>query len=284
MYTVFGASGHTGRIVAERLVAAGKQVRAVTRDAKKAPAGTDAVVGEMTDRAFVVRALADAEGAYLVLPPDVRSRDLIALNRGIAESYAEGLRVNRTAHAVLLSSMGAQNSNIGPATSNHEAEKILRASATPLTILRPPFFMENLGGNIGPMKSDGVLPVFGGDEEVPFPMIATRDIGSIAADALLAPVIKTRTLELNGPADRSYADVAAIASELLGRTVTARALPLEAMAPALVQHAGFSPEVAALFPQMIVARREGRSVYEHPASVVRGSTSLETFLGALLAH
>lgn len=62
MYTVFGASGHTGRIVAERLVAAGKQVRAVVRDAAKAPAGTHAFVGDVTDRAFVVRALA---GAYL---------------------------------------------------------------------------------------------------------------------------------------------------------------------------------------------------------------------------
>ena len=165
--------------------------------------------------------------------------------------------MNQIAHAVVLSSMAAQNSGIGPATSNHEAEKILRPTPTALTVLRPPYFMENLAGSIGPMKSDGVLPVFGGDEALRFPMIATRDIGNIAADALLAPPTKTRTLELSGPRDYSYVDVAAIASKLLGRPVSAKALPLEAMAPALVQHAGFSAEVAALFTEMINGTSQG---------------------------
>lgn len=282
MYTIFGASGHTGRIVAERLVAAGKSVRAVVRDAAKAPAGTQAFIGSLTDSAFVTRALEGAEGAYIIVPPDVRSHDLLGLNRGIAENYAAALRAAKTPHAVQLSSMGAQSSNIGPATSNHNAEQILASVATPMTILRPPYFMENLAGSVHPMRSDGMLPVFGGDEGLPFPMIATVDIGNFAADALLAPVTTTRIVEISGPREYSYVDVAAIASQLLGRPVTAKALPLEAMAPALVQHAGFSPEVAALFAEMIVARREGRTVYANPATVVAGSTPLETVLRELL--
>jgi len=282
MYTVFGASGHTGRIVAERLVAAGKQVRAIVRDAAKAPAGTHAFVGDITDRAFVVRALADAEGAYLVVPPDVRSRDFIGHCRKIAESYAEALRANGTTHAVLLSSMGAQNPNIGPGTGNHHSEQIIRPTPTVLTVLRPSSFMENFAAHVLSMKSNGLLPVFGGEEDHRVPMIATRDVGNVAADALLATPTKTRTLELNGPADRSYGDAAAVASHLLGRTVVATALPLEAMAPALVQHAGFSPEAAALLVQAIVARREGRLAYETRASVMPCPTPLETVLRELL--
>ena len=142
MYTVFGASGHTGRIVAERLVAAGKSVRAVVRDAAKAPRGTEPVVGNLADRDFVIHALAGAEAAYLIVPPDLKARDMLAQNRAIAESYLEGLRVNRVRHGVVLSSLGAQHTvSIGPATSNAIAERILRAAPSVLTFLRPPFFM-----------------------------------------------------------------------------------------------------------------------------------------------
>lgn len=284
MYTVFGASGHTGRIVAERLVAAGKQVRAVVRDVARAPAGTHAVGGDITDRAFVLRALADAEGAYLVVPPDVRSSDFVGHFRKIAESYAEALRENGTPHAVLLSSMGAQGTNLGPGTGNHYSEKILRPTPTVLTVLRPSSFMENLGANVVSMKTNGVLPVFGGDQDHRGHMIATRDISAIAVDALLAPPTKTRTIELDGPRAYSYVDVATVATRLLGRPVVATAVPLEAMANALVHHAGFSPEVAELLVQQVIAKREGRLVYEHPESVVAGPTPLETVLGELLAH
>ena len=37
MFTVFGATGHTGSVVVERLLAAGKQVRVIVRSADKAP-------------------------------------------------------------------------------------------------------------------------------------------------------------------------------------------------------------------------------------------------------
>ncbi|MFT3691828.1 MAG: NmrA family NAD(P)-binding protein [Kofleriaceae bacterium] len=283
MYTVFGASGHTGRIVAERLIAAGKQVRAVVRDAAKAPRGAEPITGNLTDRAFVERALAGAEAAYLVVPPDLKSRDMIGQNRAIAESYAAGLRAHGVKHAVSLSSLGAQHtSGIGPATSNAIAETILRPTPTVITFLRPPYFMENLASSVHPMKSDGVLPVFGGGEQYPFPMIATRDIGEAAAAALLAPPSATRVVELKGPRDYSYADAAAIASKILGKKVTATPLPIDAMVPALVQHGGLSPEVAALFREMIEAGQRGMFAYTDPASAITGATPLETVLNELL--
>lgn len=284
MYTVFGASGHTGRIVAEQLVAAGKPVRAVVRDAAKAPRGAEAFVADLTDRASVVKALAGAEAAYLVVPPDLKSRDLLGQNRAIAESYADGLRINRVAHGVTLSSLGAQHTaGIGPATSNAIAETILAPLSTVLTFLRPPYFMENLAGSVHPMRSDGVLPVFGGGEQYPFPMIATRDIAAAAVQALLAPPAKTRVVEMRGPHDYSYADAAAIASQLLGRKVAATPLPLDAMVPALVQHGGLSPEVAALFRQMIEAAQKGLFAYTDATNAITGTTPLETVLKELLA-
>ena len=283
MYTIFGANGHTGRVVAERLVAAGKSVRAIVRDAAKAPAGTEPLVGSVADPAFVTRALAGAEGAYLVVPPDLKSRDMLAQNRAIAEAYTEGLRANRVPHGVVLSSLGAQHTEaIGPATSNAIAERVLVAAPTALTFLRAPYFMENLAGSVHPMKSDGVLPVFGGGETYAFPMIATRDIGTIAADTLLAPATGTRVVELRGPRSYSYVDAAAIASQILGKTVTATPVPLDAMVPMLVQHGGMSPEVAALFREMIEASQKGMFAYTDAANAIGGTTPLETVLRGLL--
>jgi uncharacterized protein YbjT (DUF2867 family) len=184
---------------------------------------------------------------------------------------------------VFLSSVGAQHATgIGPAVTNHHGEVALRAvPGTVLTFVRAPGFMENLLGSAQPMRSDGILPVFGGGETQRFPMIATRDIGEIAAAALLGPrPSATRWIELRGPRDYSYADAAAIASRVLGRTVTATPLPLDAAVPALTA-AGFSPHVAGLFREMIEGAQRGLFSYEHPESIVTGRVELSEVLEQL---
>jgi uncharacterized protein YbjT (DUF2867 family) len=286
MFTVFGATGNTGAVVADRLLAAGKSVRVAVRDAGKVAAlaarGAEVVAGELTDRAFVTRALTGAEAAYLIAPPDLKARDLIARNRQITDHYAAGLTTARVGHAVFLSSVGAQHeSGLGPATGNHWGEVALQGLAgTRVTFVRAPFFMENLLGNAHVMASDGILPVFGGGESSPFPMIATRDIADIAADALVAPGSATRWIELRGPRDYSYVDAAQIASDVLGRKVTATPLPLAAMAPALIR-AGFSPEVAALFREMTEGGARGLFAYENKGSQATGKTTLPEVLARL---
>src|SRR5512140_1939069 len=80
MFTVFGATGNTGSTIANLLLDQGKRVRAVVHDPKKADAlkarGAELVTGDVTDRATVVAALAGAQGAYLIVPPDNTSQDL----------------------------------------------------------------------------------------------------------------------------------------------------------------------------------------------------------------
>jgi len=62
MFTVFGATGNTGAVVAERLIAAGKPVRVAVRDASKVRVrGAEIVTGDLSDAAFVTRALTGAD-------------------------------------------------------------------------------------------------------------------------------------------------------------------------------------------------------------------------------
>jgi uncharacterized protein YbjT (DUF2867 family) len=287
MFTVFGANGNTGSVVARRLIDAGKEVRLIVRNPDKIAAlrsrGAEVVTGDVTNASMVASVLAGAEGAYLLVPPDNTSNDLVGRGRRIVDNYAAGLTTAKVPHAVMLSSIGAQRpSGTGPIVTMHYAETALpKAAATRFTFLRASYFIENILANAHPMKQDGVLPVFGGGEGHPFPMVATRDIGDNAADALLAPPSATQWIELSGPREYSFVDAAAAASRVLGRTVKATPVPLDATVPTLTQ-LGFSENVAGLYREMIAALGAGLG-FEGKGRAVRGKVPLDDVLRAGLA-
>jgi uncharacterized protein YbjT (DUF2867 family) len=282
MFTIFGANGNTGSIVATRLLEAGKKVRVVARDASKVEAlrarGAEVFLGDVTDAAKVSAALAGAEGAYLLVPPDNTSSDLVGRARKIIANYAAGLKAHKVPHAVFLSSVGAQApSGTGPIVITHIAEAELPASSTTLTFVRAAYFMENILTNAHPIKADGVLPVFGGGETYPFPMVATRDIGETAADALLAPAKATRWIELSGPKEYSFVDAATEASSIVGKPVKAQPLPLDGLVPAFTSF-GISANVAGLYREMIEGLGKGLVRFEGGNEARRGKVTLAEVL------
>jgi uncharacterized protein YbjT (DUF2867 family) len=285
MFTVFGASGNTGSTVADRLLDAGRKIRVVVRDAKKVAAlrsrGAEVLSGDVTDAKAVASALAGAEGAYLLIPPDNASTDLVGRGRKIIDNYAAALA--KVPHAVVLSSIGAQRpSGTGPIVTTHYAETTLpKAAGTKFTFVRAAYFMENILGFAHPMKNDGVLPVFGGGETYPFPMVATRDIGETAAGALLAPPDATQWIELSGPQEYSFAEAAAAASQILGRAVQALPMPLDQIVSALTK-VGFSQNVAGLYREMVAAFGSGLG-FEGKGKSLRGKVPLRDVLRGGLA-
>jgi len=288
MFTVFGATGHTGAVVAKTLLNQGKKVRVAVRDPAKVKAfadlGAEVVKVDLLDPKSVEAALAGAEGAYLLVPPDPASNDLVGRGRTIVDAFAHGLQSARVGHAVFLSSVGAQvSSGTGPIVITHIAEKALGAlPGTVLTFVRAAYFMENLLGYEHPMRTDGVLPAFGGGETYPFPMVATADIGAVAAMALLAPPAANEVIELEGPEARSLTDAAAVASKALGRSVVAKALPLDAVVSAL-SAVGYSANTAGLYREMLASFGTGTTKFEGVGRHVRGTVRLEDVLGPALA-
>jgi len=286
MFTIFGANGNTGSIAAHRLLDAGKKVRVVARDASKLEAlrarGAEVFVADVLDADQVKAALAGAEAAYVLMPPDLQSNDLITRNKRITANYVAGLRANHVKHVVLLSSVGAQvPSGTGPIATVHHAEQELPKSGAILTAIRAAYFMENILGNAHPIKNDGVLPVFGGGEGYAFPMVATKDIGELAAEALLAAPSQPRVIELSGPQEYSFVDAAAEASKIVGRPVKAVAVPIEQMVPTY-QSFGMSKHVAELFREMVEAFGKGIARFEGKETR-RGKVTLGELLRSGLA-
>lgn len=287
MFVVFGANGNTGKVVASTLLEQGKKVRVVARDPAKVEGlrakGAEVVSADVLDTPSITKALAGAQGAYLLMPPDPTSTDLVARGRRIVDNYVAALTETKVPHAAVLSSVAAQvPSGTGPIVITHYAENNLpKAADTKFSFVRAAYFMENIAAFAHPIKADGVLPVLGGGEGFAFPMIATHDIGTVAAKALLATPSTHEWIELSGPQEYSFNDAAEIASKILGRTVKTSVVPLEAVVPTLTSF-GVTENMAGLYKEMTEALGKGVVRFEGKGRSVRGSVTLEQVLrGAL---
>src|SRR5690348_2169738 len=130
MYVVIGATGHTGSVVAEKLLAKREKVRVVGRDTRKLDRlkqqGAEAFVGDVADASAMARAFSGAEAAYLMLPPNIASPNVLAHAQRVSDSLASAVEKNGVRHAVVLSSMGADKSDkTGPVLGLHNLEQKL---------------------------------------------------------------------------------------------------------------------------------------------------------------
>ena len=284
MFVITGATGHTGSVAAETLLAAGQPVRVVVRDAAKATRlkglGAEVFVADLGDPAALARAVRGARGVFLLSPPDLGARDFIRERQRLTQQQIDALAAEKVPHVVLLSSIGAQQpAGTGPIASVRNAEQQLRASGLAATFVRAAFFVENWGAVLGAVRGDGVLPSFiRADQRIP--QVGTLDIGKAIAQALLDGPRGVRVIELSGPSDVSPNDVAAALARLLGKPVKVVEAPLEAVVPTFTSF-GASEEIAELFREMYEGIARG-TVAPEPGEHVRGTTPLESTLRALL--
>lgn len=284
-FVVAGVSGNTGRIVAERLLSAGRNVRVVVRDAAKgapwAARGAEVAVADMQDGTAFAKALQGAQGAYVLVPPNMTSADFRAYQHNVIDALYGAFQGSPVPHAVLLSSVGAQHPDgTGPIAGLHEAEQRFgQLSGTRWSFLRAGYFMENLGASFGAL-GQGVFPSFS-PKNLPIEMIATADIGRVAAELLLEGPNNAGVVELGGPA-RTIQDAADVISKILGKTISVVEAPIDAVVPTLMGY-GASASMAGLYREMIEGMNRGHVAFENTHRRLQGTTSLEAFLQGALA-
>ena len=271
MYVVAGVTGRTGGVVAETLVAQGEKVRVIVRDAKQGEVwkqqGAEVAMAQLTDIAAVTKALTGAKGAYLLLPPRLDVEDVLAAQRPLTDALAEAVRKSGVPHVVLLSSFGAElPEGTGPIQALHYAERTLGVASKNITFLRAAYFIENVAPVL-PATRGGALPTFlTADRRIP--MIATADIGRVAAELLLEPATNTRVVELGTLRDWSPNDLAAELSRILGRPISAQFAPLDAVVPAFTGM-GLTRGLAELYREMFEAINRGVVGRQGPPAVRR---------------
>ena len=223
MYTILGATGNTGSVVARKLLDGGKKVRVVGRDSKKlAPfvsRGAEAFATDILDTDALSRAFAGAEAVYVLIPPDLKSPKYREHQEEVTDSIAKALKTAGVTHAVTLSSFGADKpEKTGPVVGLHNMEtKLAGISGLNALHLRAGYFMENTLGQVGVIQGFGMMagPV---RADLLVPMIATKDIGAGAAEALVRLDFKgQQTRELLGQRDISYNEAARIIGAAIGK-------------------------------------------------------------------
>ena len=285
MFVVLGATGNTGSAVVETLLNQKQSVRIVVRSADKGAGwkakGADVAVASLDDVPALTKAFEGATGLYLMVPPNYGATAWLSDQQARMDRAAEAVKKSAVSHVVYLSSIGGQlPSGTGPIRAVHYGEGKLGGAVKHLTILRPPYFMENWAPVIGAAKAQGDLPTFIAPP-VKIPMISTNDIGRIAAEQLMVGGRGKQIVELAGPEEYSPNEVAAALGQLLGKPVTAQHAPLSAVVPTFKSF-GLSDEAAKLFEEMYTAFSKGAVGYEFPAKLVRGTVTLSEALRGMV--
>jgi uncharacterized protein YbjT (DUF2867 family) len=175
--------------------------------------------GNITDREFLTKAFAGADAVFCLLMPDMFAKNVRKEQDSIAENYFEAIKANKVKNVVLLSSIGAHMRNGAGIVDGlgYMEELLLQLHDTNVLNLRPTYFMENTFGLIGTIKQMGIAgtPIEG---DLKFPIVATRDIGAVAAKRLLDLNFKGNTIEyVLGAKDYSYREISGIVGAAIGK-------------------------------------------------------------------
>ena len=285
IYAVIGATGNTGRIVTETLLKKGEKVRAIGRDAGRlhqlADKGAEPFVCDASNAASLAKAFAGVRAVYVMLPPDLSAPDFRAHQDRVSHAIAQALQTAAVKHAVSLSSVGADKiQGTGPVVGLHKMEQELnQVAGLNVLHLRAAYFMENTLAQIGIIQkmSAAAGPL---RADLRLPMIATRDIGAAAADALQRLDFSGhQTRELLGERDLSMTEAASIIGKAIGKAGLRYAqLPDDQVREAMIKM-GMSANMAGLLLEMTAALNSGHmQPLEQRSAQNTTKTSYETFV------
>jgi uncharacterized protein YbjT (DUF2867 family) len=212
---VLGATGKTGRRVAERLEGRGVAVRVGSRSAEPA--------FDWEDRATWGPALEGAAAAYVSYYPDLAVPGAADTVGAFAEQAADtGLR-----RLVLLSGRGEEEAQ--------RTERLVQEAATEWTVVRCSWFNQNFSENylLEPILT-GEVALPAGEEPEPF--VDAEDIADVAVAALTEDGHANHVYELTGPRLLTFAEALGEIGRTTGREVRYVPVSVDDYVAALAEH------------------------------------------------
>jgi uncharacterized protein YbjT (DUF2867 family) len=228
---VAGGSGRLGTLIVERLRARGLDVRVLTRDRRRTAhldgSRVEVIEGDVRDRGSLSAAMVGVGTAVSAIhgfgdtghvSPASVDRDG---NRHLIDAAA-------AAHAavVLMSIVGASATHpIELFRMKHAAEEHLRASGAPWTIVRATAFAEFWLDLLDKTAGTSGRPVIFGRGSNPINFVSVSDVAALAERAVLDPSARGATLQIGGPQNASFNELAADLQRASGRTAPPRHVP-----------------------------------------------------------
>jgi uncharacterized protein YbjT (DUF2867 family) len=280
MYAITGITGKVGGAAARALLEAGQPVRAVVRDVSRARSwaerGCQMATANMDDTASLTSAFKGAQGVFILPPSEFDPAPGFPEAQAVIDAVRAALLSARPDRVVCLSTIGAQATETNLLTQRTLMEKAMRDLPMPVSFLRPAWFMENAAWDVAPARDKGVIPSFLQPLDKPVPMVATVDVGRVAAQLLQQSWSGVRIVELEGPHRVTPNDIAASFSRIVGRQVTAEVVGRGTW-ETLFRSQGMKNPLPRM--RMLDGFNEGWICFESkPADVIRGEVELDTVL------
>ncbi len=234
---VTGATGHIGGEVVARLLAAGAEVRALTRNpaAARLPAGVAMVAGDLTVPESLDDGLEGVDAVFLVwTAPAATAPAVVARMAARARRIVLLTSPHRTPHPFF------QQPNALRAL-HEQLDDLVASSGAAWTILRPGMFASNALFWWAPQirAGDVVRWPYGAAETAP---VHERDVAEVAVRALCDNAHAGADYVLTGPASLSQATQVRTIGEAIGREVR-----FEEMSPEeALRELGMPPAVAGM--------------------------------------
>lgn len=235
---VMGANGKTGRRVAERLTALGREVRLGSRSGNPA--------FDWEDRETWKSALAGMTSAYVTYYPDLSFP-------GAAETvgeFAELAVATGTRRLVLLSGRGEAGAQA--------AEKQVMNSGADWTVVRAAFFAQNFEDFMYEDVKAGEFAMPAGNTREP--VIDADDVADVAVAALTRSGHLGEVYEVTGPRLITFSEAASVLTEVLGRPVLYLPISTEVFGARLVA-AGIPEEGVGDYADLFTEIMDGHNEY-----------------------
>jgi uncharacterized protein YbjT (DUF2867 family) len=232
MILVAGGTGTLGSQVVRLLVERGERVRVLTRDSAWAASVPDAVhvlTGDLRDSAAVAAAVRGCATVVSAVhgfagpgkpSPEAIDRDA---NRVLIRAAADA----GVQHLVLVSVLGAAPDHpMSLHRAKHAAEQALQASGLAWTILRPAAYLETWIAIISARLADkGQALVFGPGRN-PINFVSAHDVAAVVDLAVHDRSLRGRLLEVGGPENLTFTQLAERLITASGRPGRIRHVPL----------------------------------------------------------
>lgn len=236
---VLGGTGKTGRRVAERLKATGREVRVGSRSSVPSfdwdnEAGWDACLKGVT-------------AVYITYAPDLA----IPGATDAIQALVNRARQKGVKRLVLLSGRGEAEAQA--------CERIVQEAGLEWTIVRASWFNQNFSeGAFVDMVINGAITLPAGN--TPEPFVDVDDIAEVAAAALTQDVHNGQIYEVSGPRLLTMADVSAELSKATGREIAYIDIPHEAFMGEITK-SGAPKDVAWMLDYLFSTVLDGRNAH-----------------------
>jgi uncharacterized protein YbjT (DUF2867 family) len=288
-YVITGGAGHTSGLIAEKLLAAGKDVTVVGRNAEHlkplADKGAKTAIGTLEDEQFLKQTLADADVVYTLIPPNYATDNFRAYQQKVGSNFYNALKESKVKHLVNLSSAGAHaKDKVGVVNGLADFELLLN-TLTNVNVkhLRPVSFYYNFFSQIPTIKAYGIMGSnYKGD--VLLPLVDPADIADVAAEELSALSFTGKSVRYIASEETTPNEVATLLGAAIGKPDLKWAFVPDAQLKAGMLQGGLKETMADGFIEMGQAVEAGIFVEDYlQHKPVLGSRKLKAFAQAFAA-